>query len=422
MKITIVGSGSTYTPELIEGILNLEQSLNAPDIFFYDIDKSKLEIVSDFSRKMATQAGSKCNMTSTMDLTEALDGADFVLSQLRVGGMAARITDEKIPLKHNLLGQETVGIGGFFNALRTIPVILDIADKMEELCPKATLINFANPAGMVTQAVSDYSNIRIYGVCNNPFNMKKSITEKLGLTNPSYDYIGLNHLSWITGIYENGESYMDKALAEGINSETMKNIPKGEFSADLISAIKGIPSSYLRYVYKKNESLELAKNAEKTRAQCAFEIETQLLEIYKDENVKTKPEALSMRGGANYSFVAITLLDAIYNNKSEPHVINLPNEGSVDFLAQSDVLETTAIIGKDGAKRIPLSNVSDHIKGVIQTFKQYENFAVKAAVSGNRDTAIYAMLANPLIYDYDAATACFDEMFEVNKKYLSKWT
>ena len=421
MKIAIIGAGSSYTPELIEGIINLEQSLDCPKVFLYDIDSRKLDIVGGFARRMAARAGSKCNMVPTMDLSQALQGADFVLCQIRVGGMAARINDEKIPLKYNLIGQETVGIGGFFKGLRTIPVMLDIAREMERLCPKATMVNFTNPAGMVTQAISDHSGIRIYGVCNNPFNMQKGLTGKLGLTNPKFDYIGLNHLTWITGIYESGGNIIQKALAAGVNSETMKNIPAGEFSTELISAIAAIPSSYLRYVYKKNESLELAKNAAQTRGEYALEIENGLLDMYADENLVTKPDLLKNRGGANYSLVAITLVDAIYNDKQEPHVVNLPNNGTVDFLADGDIIETTAIISKNDAKCLPLDNVSGHIAGHMQTFKKYENFAVTAAIEGSREAAICAMLANPLIYDYDTAIACFDEMFTANKQYLQNW-
>jgi len=421
MKIAIIGAGSTYTPELIEGIINLEQSLGYPEVHLYDIDRRKLDIVGGFARRMAETAGSKCNMVLTMDLIHALSNADFVLCQLRVGGMAARINDEKIPLKYDMIGQETVGIGGFFKGLRTIPVMLDIAHKMEQLCPNATMVNFANPAGVVTQAINDHSNIRIYGVCNNPFNMKKSITDTLELTAPTFDYIGLNHLTWITGIYEGGENLIGKALAAGINSETMANIPKGEFSAELISAIGAIPSSYLRYVYNKNRSLDLAKNAAQTRGEYALEIENGLLEMYADESLGTKPDLLKNRGGANYSLVAITLVDAIYNDKREPHVVNLPNNGTVNFLAHDDVIEATATIGKNSAKCVPINTVSDHIAGHMQTFKRYEKFAVEAAVKGDREAAICAMLANPLIYDYDAAVACFDELFAVNKQYLSNW-
>ncbi|MCL2703061.1 MAG: 6-phospho-beta-glucosidase [Defluviitaleaceae bacterium] len=422
MKIAIIGAGSTYTPELIEGIIDRALPLGSPDVFLYDIDSRKLNMVGGFAKRMVETSGVKCGMVLSMDLDETLKNADFVLCQLRVGGMAARIRDEKIPLKHNLLGQETMGIGGFFNALRTVPVMLDIARKMERLCPGAALINFANPAGLVTQAVSDNSAVKIYGVCNNPYNMKKGITEKLEIENPTFDYIGLNHLSWITGIYANGENYIEKALTQGVNSGIMQNIPKGEFDAELISAIKGIPSFYLRYIYKKDESLRLAKEAEQTRGEKALEIENDLLEMYADVKLDKKPDFLKNRGGANYSLVAISLVDAILNDKQEQHVVNLRNNGAVSFLKDSDVIETTAIVGKDTAKPLPLTNVSPHIIGYMQAFKTYENYAVLAAVKGCREAAICAMLANPLICDYDAAIPCFDEMLAANKEYLQNWT
>ena len=419
MKIAIIGAGSTYTPELIEGIINRADSLDIEDIFLYDINDRKLGIVGNFSKRMLASSGVSCNIVLSMDLDETLKDADFVLCQIRVGQMQARIFDEKIPLKHGLLGQETVGMGGLFKALRTIPVMLDIAHKMEKLCPNATMVNFTNPAGIVTQAINDHSGIRIYGVCNNPFNMKKSITERMNLNNPTFDYIGLNHLSFITGIYENGKNYISEALAKGINSENMKNIPTGEFDAELISSIEAIPSSYLRYVYKCKESLELAKKAEKTRGEKALEIEENLMVLYSDENLVQKPEMLSQRGGANYSLVAIELVDAIYNDKKEEHVVNLPNSEAFKFLDNSDVVETTAIIGKNTAEIQPINHINLHITGLMQIFKTYENFVVKAAVNKSKEAAICAMLSNPTIFDYDAGLACFEELFEVNKQYIS---
>ena len=421
MKIAIIGAGSTYTPELIEGIIDRALALDFPEVFLYDIDKRKLDIVGGFAKRMVDFSGKNCKLTLSMDLEQSLTNADFVLCQIRVGGMAARILDEKIPLKYNLIGQETVGIGGFFKALRTIPVMLEISKQMEKFCPNAVMISFTNPAGLVTQALSDYGNIRVYGVCNNPYNMKKSITEKLGLTEPSFDYIGLNHLSWISGIYEGNENFIKKALESGVNSETMANIPKGEFDSQLISAIGAIPSSYLRYVYKKEESLKMAKEAALTRGEKALEIENDLLKLYADIELKEKPDLLKHRGGANYSLVAITLVDAIYNDKHEPHVVNLQNNGAVDFLKNSDIIETTAIIGKERAEVLPPKNISEHIKGHMQMFKRYENFAVYAAVKCEREAAINALLANPLIFDYDNAIKCFDEMLGHNTKYLQGW-
>ncbi len=421
MKIAIIGAGSTYTPELIEGIINRAESLELTKLSLMDIDRRKLEIVGGLAKRMLETAGMQCVLDLSLDLEEALTQADFVLTQIRVGKLPARVLDEKIPKKYKLLGQETMGIGGFFKGLRSVPVLVEIAHAMERICPQAYLINFTNPAGMVTQAISDHSSIKVFGLCNVPFNMKKDLCEKLNLQNPEFDYVGLNHLSWITSIRENGHDYIQSAIRDGLNSKTMNNIPKANFPAELIAAIGGIPSAYLGYLYFLQSKITHCLEETQTRGEQCIEIEEELLKLYADPDLKEKPKLLERRGGANYSLVAISLVDAIYNDKKEIHVVNTRNSNTLPFMDEGDVIEVSAVIGKDGAQNIAPKQVNVHISSLMKQVKAYERFAIEAALSGNYEEAIRAMLANPMIADYHLFKPCFDELLEVHKEYLPLW-
>lgn len=422
IKIAIIGAGSTYTPELIEGMIKRKDSLPLREIVLMDIDQHKLGIVGHLAQRMLVTHGIECECRLTEDLDGALVGADFVLAQIRVGKLPARVLDETIPLKYGLIGQETCGIGGFFKALRTVPEILKIAKRMEELCPDAFLINFSNPAGIVAQAVLTNTNIKMLGLCNVPFNMMKSLKERLNLEEATFEYVGLNHLSWITSIKNNGHDYIKEALEMGLNSEGMKNIPLQGFTADLIHTVGAIPSSYMEYYYYKDKKFKLVSEAEETRGQKCMRLEEELLELYQNEELHEKPEQLASRGGANYSECAISLVDAIYNDRGEVHVVNLLNNGCLDFMADDDVVEVCAIIGRDGAKPIKIENFNNpHIEEVMTQVKAYERHTVNAAISGDTEEAMRALMVNPLVWDYQVAKSCFEEMKEVHAAYLPQF-
>lgn len=422
IKIAIIGSGSTYTPELIEGIIKRKDVLPLGELVLMDIDERKLRTVGELCQRMIEAANMPCRVVMTHDLDEALRGADFVLGQIRVGKLPARVLDEKIPLKYGMIGQETCGIGGFFKAMRTIPVMLHIAERMKELCPDAWLINFSNPAGIITEAILNHTDIKMLGLCNVPYNMFKSIRESLNLDHPSIEYIGLNHLSWITGIEQDGKDYLKTALEMGLNSETMKNIPASGFSKELIQMAGAIPSSYLEYYYFKNKKLQVVRDMELSRGEKCMQIEEELLGIYSDAELHVKPDLLSSRGGANYSEVAISLVDAIYNDKQEVHVVNLLNKGALDFMEDSDAVEVCAVVGKDGAKPIKIENFDNrHIIDYMRMVKAYERGTVAAAVTGDEDEAMRALLMNPLVGDYNAAKGAFDELKEAHKEYLPQF-
>ena len=423
MKICIIGAGSTYTPELIEGIINKRDSLPVSEISFMDIDERKLNIVGSLCQRMIVAAGLNCKTELVLnDYEHALKGADFVLAQIRVGKLPARVKDEKIPLKYDLIGQETCGIGGMFKGLRTIPVMIQIVKMMEIYCPNAWLINFSNPSGMIAEALLNYTNVKMMGLCNVPINTIDGIKKSMNLPNAEVEYMGLNHFAYITKIEQDGKDYLEDALAAGINSESMKNIPASGFTKEQIEYIGAIPTSYLEYYYFKNSKLEKLKNSPKTRGEICMEIEEELLKIYQDNDLHVKPVQLSKRGGARYSEVAISLVDSIWNDKQDVQVVNVLNKGAIDFLDENDAVEVRAIIGKDGAKTLPVKGqVNDHIKEYIKQLKAYEKHAVKAAIYGDKKEAMRALMSNPLVADLKTASDCFDELLEAHKDYLPQF-
>jgi len=422
LKIAIIGSGSTYTPELIEGIIKRKGALPVSELVLMDIDEKKLDIVGSLCRRMIEAENLPTRVTLTQDLDEALKDADFVLAQIRVGKLGARVLDEKIPLKYGLIGQETCGIGGFFKAMRTIPVMLHIAERMQALCPNAWLINFSNPAGIITEALLKHTGVKMLGLCNVPYNMYKSIRESLALPEAKMTYVGLNHLSWITAIEHDGKDYLKTALELGLNSEAMKNIPSSGFSRELVNMVGAIPSSYLEYYYFKDKKLKLLEESELTRGEKCIGIEAELLDIYADAELHVKPALLASRGGANYSEVAISLVDAIWNDKREVHVVNLLNKGALEFMEDDDAVEVSAVIGKDGAVPVRVPGFANsHIIDYMRMVKAYERETVAAAVTGSEDAAMRALLMNPLVGDYNTALACFNELKEAHKAYLPQF-
>lgn len=423
MKICIIGAGSTYTPELVEGIINKRDTLPVTELVFMDIDERKLNIVGGLCQRMIEAAGLPCKTELVLnDYAYALKGSDFVLAQIRVGKLPARVKDEKIPLKYGLIGQETCGIGGMFKGLRTIPVMLKIVKLMEEHCPNAWLINFSNPSGMIAEALLNHTNVKMMGLCNVPINTIDGIKRAMNLPNANIEYMGLNHFAYITKIEANGKDYLQEALEAGLNSESMKNIPASGFTKEQVAAIGAIPTCYLEYYYFKDSKLNTLKNSEKTRGERCMEIEEELLEIYQNSELHVKPAQLSQRGGARYSEVAINLVNSIWNDSGDVQVVNVLNKGAIPFLKDTDAVEICAKIGKNGATPLPVTGViTDHMKEYISNVKAYERHAVKAAINGDKLEALRALVVNPLVGDFKTASACFDEMLEAHKEFLPQF-
>lgn len=423
LKIAVIGGGSSYTPELIEGFIRRKDELEAKEIWLVDVPSGneKLQIVGALAKRMIEKAGLKTEIHLSLSREEALKDADFVLTQLRVGGLEARKNDEEIPLKHGVIGQETTGPGGFAKALRTIPVILEIAKDMSRLCPQAFLINFTNPAGMVTEAVLKHTEIKAIGLCNVPITMKNNISKMMDLPveHLYIDYMGLNHLVWGRKVYFQGEDITSSVLAKLMDGEsfTMKNIPDLKWPPALLKALQMIPCPYHRYFYLKEESLAEELEAYKTdgtRATKVMVIEKSLFDIYKNPDLDVKPKELENRGGAYYSDAAVSLISAIYNDKNEIHTVNLMNNGAIKNLADDVVVEVNAVINRSGARGISLGDMPWHLKGIVSAVKAYEELAIEAIVEDNPEKAVLALVNNPIVGDADLALTLVKEIYEVN--------
>ena len=419
--LAVIGSGSTYTPELVDGLIKARATLPLKRIAFMDIDERKREIVGGLCLRQLKSAGMDCEAVLTGDLDEALRGADFVVTQIRVGKLPARHLDESIPLKYGLIGQETTGIGGFFKALRTIPVMAHICARMEALCPDAWLINFTNPSGIVTEFVLNHTRVKCIGLCNVPINMIDDTREEVG-ADCEITYLGLNHLSWITSVRRGGEELLPGMLQRGFTSKVMENIRDDGFTLECLRAVGGIPSSYLQYYYSRETKLKHLLEEEKSRAQVCMEIEEQLLALYQDESIVEKPALLDKRGGHKYSLAAVSLIDAIANDKRDVQVVNILNRGALPFMEDNDAVEIAAVIGANGATAVPIEpSWNDHMSALMRTAKTYERYAVRAAVTGSDADAMRAMLAHPLVGDWEKARDCFEEMRQAHRAYLPQF-
>ena len=421
-KAAVIGAGSTYTPELIEGFIDWKDRLPFDSFSLMDIDEKRLEIVGGLAKRQLAAGGFKGGIELTADLDRALDGASFVFGQIRVGKIAARIKDEKIPLKYGLLGQETTGAGGFMKALRTIPAMLDVAERMKRLSAGgAWLINFSNPSGVVAEALLNHTDVNMIGLCNCPVNMIKSVADRIGTADFDYEYVGLNHLSWITSVVRRGESENLVSALSGKAGASMENIPHIEFDPALLRAVPYIPSSYLGYYYARGEHVQKCLAAEKTRGEVILGIEDKLLAQYADASLAAKPPELALRGGALYSTAAVSAADSIANDRRDVHVVAAKNNGAVPFMDADDVVEIRCALGRYSAAPLPVHTYNDYVVGLMRAVKAYEKLTVRAALEGSRDAALAALMAHPLIGDFAKAKPMLDEMLEASREFLPRF-
>jgi 6-phospho-beta-glucosidase len=432
IKIATIGGGSSYTPELIEGFIKYYPELPVREIWLVDIEagKEKLEIVGNLAKRMVKKAGVPIEIHLTLNRREALASADFVTTQFRIGMLDARAKDEAIPLKHGVLGQETNGPGGLFKALRTIPVILDICREMEELCPNAWLINFANPAGMVTEAVLRYSKInKVVGLCNVPIGMEMGVAKLLEVDHSRVriDFAGLNHMVFGLDVFVDGISVKDEVISlvtDPDKSITMQNIHAMGWEPEFLKALDVLPCPYHNYYYKSAEMLEKElKNFKDggTRAQVVKKLEEELFELYGDPDLAVKPPQLEKRGGAYYSDAAVRLIHSMYTDKRDIQAVNTRNKGAIASIPADSAVEVSCIITKDGPKPITMGDLPVAVRGLVQQIKSFERVAIEAAVSGDYGTALLAMTINPLVPSDTKAKMILDEMLEAHREYLPQF-
>lgn len=433
IKIVTIGGGSSYTPELVEGFIKRYDELPVRELWLVDIEegKKKLEIISSLARRMVKKAGVPIKIYTTLDRREALPDADFVTTQIRVGFLDARIKDERIPLSHGYIGQETNGAGGMFKCLRTVPVILDIDKDIEELCPDAWLINFTNPSGMVTEALLRYGrkNRKVVGLCNVPIGMETGIAKGLGVDHSRIriDFAGLDHMIFGLKVYLDGKDISEEVInkmAEGEISPSVKNIKDIEWSREFIKGLGVIPCPYHRYYFQNKAMLdseleEFSKG--ETRAEVVKRLEADLFELYKDPNLGIKPPQLEKRGGAYYSDAACRLINSIYNDKGDIQPVGTRNNGAIAGIPADSAVEVSCVITKNGPRPITIGELPVPVNGLVQQIKSFERTTIKAAITGDYNTALVAMTINPLVQSEKMGKILLDEMLEAHKAYLPKF-
>ncbi|NAW58206.1 MULTISPECIES: 6-phospho-beta-glucosidase [unclassified Vibrio] len=430
LKLAIIGGGSSYTPELVEGVLKRLEYLPIKQLHFVDIESGadKLEIIRSLAQRMVDKVGAEIEIKAGFDRREAIRGADFVMTQFRVGGLTARANDERIPLKYDVIGQETTGPGGFAKALRTIPVVLDICRDIEELAPDAWMLNFTNPAGLVSEAVSKYTKVKSIGLCNVPVSMEMMIAEMMECepAELQLEFAGLNHLVWVHNAWLRGRNVTQQVLAkvgDGANF-SMKNIFEEPWDPDFLNALGAIPCPYHRYFYQTDAMLAEEKQTaseQGTRAEQVMATEQALFKLYQDPHLDHKPKELEERGGAYYSDASLNLVDAIYNNRNTIHVVNVLNNGAIKGLANDAVIECSAVVGNWGAKPLAVGELSPKISGLLHQVKAYEQLAIEAAVHGDYDQALMALANNPLVPDIQRAKLILNDILDVNASYLPQF-
>ncbi|MGV9645988.1 6-phospho-beta-glucosidase [Streptomyces sp. NPDC003333] len=419
MKLTVVGGGSTYTPELIDGFARLRDTLPIEELVLTDPATDRLELVGGLARRIFARQAHAGRITTTTDLDAAVDGADAVLLQLRVGGQAARQQDETWPLECGCVGQETTGAGGLAKALRTVPVVLDIAERVRRANPGAWIIDFTNPVGIVTRALLQEGH-RAVGLCNVAIGFQRKFAALLGASPADLhlDHVGLNHLTWETGVRLGGPEGADvlpKLLAEhGDALAADLHLPRV-----LLDRLGVVPSYYLRYYYA-HDAVVREMRTKPSRAAEVAAMERELLALYADPALDEKPELLSKRGGAYYSEAAVDLAAALLNGAGSPHqVVNTLNRGTLPFLPDDAVIEVQAAVGQDGPAPLPVPRLDPLYAGLMAQVTAYEDLALSAALRGGRDRVFRALLAHPLVGQFEYAEKLTDELIAHNREHLA---
>jgi len=416
MKIAVIGGGSTYTPELIEGFARRADALPFDQLVLQDVSTERLEVVGGLAQRILTRNGLADRLTTTTSLDEAVDGAAAVLVQLRIGGQQARLVDETLPGKFGLLGQETTGPGGFAKALRTVPIVLDIAERVAARAePDAWLVDFTNPVGIVVRALLDEGH-RAIGLCNVAITFQRGLAARFGVSADQVrlDHAGLNHLSWIRQVLVDGVDRLPELLDSPAGAELADEV---ELPIDLMRTLGAIPSYYLHFYYCTEHAVR-AQLVGTHRAAEVLELEQTLLTMYADPALDHKPELLERRGGAYYSEAAAGLVTSLLTGDGAHHYVDIRNSGTIAGLPDEAVVEVPALVGRAGATALPVAPLAPEMLGLVQAVTAYEELTIEAARTGNRDVALRALVAHPLIREWDVAVPLLDEILTANEAHL----
>jgi 6-phospho-beta-glucosidase len=421
-KLTYIGGGSTYTPEFVDGFIQHEPEIELKEIALFDIHEERLNVVGSMVQRMLHHAELDTRMTLTMKRPEALEGAQFVVSAIRVGGMEARIRDERIPLRHDVIGQETSGPGGTLKAWRTIPVTLDIARDAARYAPGSWFLNFTNPSGIITEALLKHTDLKVVGLCNNPINFQTGLAGFLGVEEREVflEWVGLNHVNWIRRVFARGKDVTPDLMAR--LDELSSNPAFPHFDAELVRALGVFPTYYpLAYYYNAPGKVRELKAEAKTRGEVVREVEEALLTKYRDPAQVVKPPELGMRGGALYSEAALRVILSLLFDRRDVQILVTRNGGSLPDLAPDASVEVPCVVGAHGVTPLMMGPLPESIRPLCIQAKAWESATVQAGVSGSRRDALLAMMLNPLVPSFDTAEALVDEMLEANRAYLPQF-
>ena len=416
MKLAVVGGGSTYTPEVVDGIVRLRHELPVDELWLHDTNGARQEVVAGLARRMLARAAHPARLVTTTRLEDAVEGAAVVLVQIRVGGQAARTVDETVPLACGCLGQETTGFGGLAKALRTVPVVLEIAERTRALSPDAWIVDFTNPVGIVTKALLDAGH-KAVGLCSAALVFQRHFAQLLDVdpARVELDHLGLNHLTWEVGVRLDGEEVLPRLLDEHVEAVARAT----GLPPQLVQRLGNVPSYYLHYFYE-HDAVVGRQRRSKSRAEVVAEIERELLERYADERLADKPQLLQQRGGAGYAEAAVELIASLLGSAGEGrHVINVRNEGALSFLADDAVVEVPARVRPDGARPAALPELTPLERGLVASVSAYEELALDAALHGGRERVFRALLAHPLVGQAGLADDLAGRMIDANRRYLS---
>ncbi len=428
IKVSVIGGGSTYTPELVFGFLERQDMFPIDELWLMDVDAERLEVVGRFAQRIAAHKKARFKVILSHNQRDSIEGSSYVITQLRVGHMVSRRGDEYLGKRYGLVGQETTGIGGMAKALRTIPVILDIAKAINRYAPNAWLVNFANPSGLVTEALVRFApDTKVVGVCNVSLTTKMEILKQFNkIMGTAYipqdaqiKTFGLNHLTWFYGFKITGKEYWPEIMSFIIDGMNKDEEPY--FDPETLAMLQMLPNPYLRYYYYTDEMIQKQGDWPPSRAEEVIRIEADLLEKYAQKDRNEPPDELMLRGGAYYSTVATQLINALYNDLNEVHVVNVRHNGAVSGWNRDWVLEMPCLVNSRGITPIETNPLPLVCESLIGQVKAYEILTAQAAVFGDRKLAHMALLAHPLGPPADQINIVLEDMLSLNREYLPKF-
>lgn len=427
VKIGIVGGGSTYTPGIAKGLIEHRAHIPLDRVTLMDLNREKVEVIAALTRNLLRQAGLPAEVETTQERERAIEGADFLISQVRIGGLAARIRDERTPLEFDMVGNETVGPGGFVSALRTVPFAVELAALVARTSPRTVIINFTNPSGIVTEAMLKHTTARVVGLCNIPTDLRIGLAHYLGV-DPSgimLDYFGLNHLGWVRAVYLDGQDVLPRLIAESSARDRglyRYGMVDALIPPQLLQAWGMLPNWYVRFYCRPEAVLAEQRRAPQSRGEQDLGVERQLLEMYARGEFGPEAERLlAQKGGSHYAAAAVDVIVSILEDRGERLVLDVRNEGALPDLPAEVCVEVPSLVGRKKIKPLPQGPIPLAVRGLLQTVKAYEELTVEAALTGNRNTALEALMANPLVGSYDQASGYLERVLDAEREFLPRF-